>query len=511
MSTITSFFVNIDSTMVLRFLPERVFKSWVVEETYTRSPEDKMLGYSLLALGVALQGHRREDQTRMWLDAMTARHAQSQATGYAESRTMGHPAENQTVRLSLQLVQCRIALAVFYLIMGRPFEASEFSSSACGAALQLQLNKELHQSDDATLTVFPFNMSRAGFAESRRRTFWSCFMLDRLMGPHSKRPAMLNADDIFIRLPAGDESFEEQADAVMPLYAPMVPKLVKGSDQAEGVCGHVVQMVDLWTEIMAGIYRSAYRPPTSDADFVEWNDRVRTSLSLWEESLPESLGFNEDNMEAALRTGNLASFVSMHVLFHHATIKLHRHVHPAQLLPPEAKSEHLVRVRDHATKILEVATQGDLFLRVVESTTTTLLPTVCVAVLEAVDVLSAEGSLSQLSGLVGLGAGARPVIEAMAGVWEEVRQVQLVRIDSRLNKLRWIQERGSEASSPRTGCRIFARKTESGTEGGPAAAAAAAAEEEELCWQLSESMDNTFPRNMDLVYTNLTQVPPLNG
>ena len=507
MSTITSFFVNIDSTTVLRFLPERAFKSWVVEaETYTRCPEDKMLGYSMLALGAALLGaNRREDQNRMWMDAMTARHAQNQTA---------RDGQNQTVRLSLQLVQCRIVLAVFYLAMGRPFEASEFSSSACGAALELQLNRELHQSDDANLAVFPFNMSRHGFAESRRRTFWSCFMLERLMDPYSKtkRPAMLNADDIFIRLPSSDESFEEQADAQMPQYAPLVPKLAKESVQAEGVSGQWVQMVDLWTAVMAGIYRSIYRPPASDSDSVEWHDRMRTCLGQWEESLPEALAFSEDNMESALRTGNLASFVAMRVLFHQATIKLHRYAHPAQLLSPEAKAERLGRVRDHAIRILEMVALADSFIRVVESGMTTLAPTVCSAVLEAVDVLSAEGSMAQLPKITELSASARPVIVAMTAVWDEIRGRHLTMMDSRLNKLRRIQERGSEAASPRSGCRVFSRKTEAKaetetkTEGEPGAK-----QEHELCWQLSESMDNPMPMNMDLVYTNLTQVPPLYG
>jgi hypothetical protein len=58
LSTVSSFFVHADGTG-LRFLPERLFKEFVQASAHRKSPEDLMLVYSVLALGVSLSGGSR--------------------------------------------------------------------------------------------------------------------------------------------------------------------------------------------------------------------------------------------------------------------------------------------------------------------------------------------------------------------------------------------------------------------------------------------------------------------
>lgn len=43
--------------------------------------------------------------------------------------------------------------------------------------------------------------------EARRRTFWSCFIMDRYLSSGKYRPAMLSIDDVRLQLPASEHSF----------------------------------------------------------------------------------------------------------------------------------------------------------------------------------------------------------------------------------------------------------------------------------------------------------------
>lgn len=150
-TVISHFFVHLDSTMIVRFIPENVFKTWVVNPGHRKSPEDLMLLYSILAVGVALSNGPKPI-----------------AYEYA---SVAHYAQKLTTVSCLQLVQTRILLALYYLSISRVSEASEMISAAVATAACLQLNVELEESREAGLLTFPFGMSKAGYCEARRRTF----------------------------------------------------------------------------------------------------------------------------------------------------------------------------------------------------------------------------------------------------------------------------------------------------------------------------------------------------
>ena len=43
--------------------------------------------------------------------------------------------------------------------------------------------------------------------ETRRRTFWSCFILDRYMASGARRPTMIRPDDVQLQLPCGEKTW----------------------------------------------------------------------------------------------------------------------------------------------------------------------------------------------------------------------------------------------------------------------------------------------------------------
>ncbi|KJK84895.1 hypothetical protein H633G_11285 [Metarhizium anisopliae BRIP 53284] len=86
------FFGHIDNAIVIRFLPEDIFKSWVVSSAHRKSPDDMMLLYSILAIGMIL-----------------SRGPKDTAFEYAQ---VAHYAQKSLTTASLHLAQSRILLAL---------------------------------------------------------------------------------------------------------------------------------------------------------------------------------------------------------------------------------------------------------------------------------------------------------------------------------------------------------------------------------------------------------------
>lgn len=112
--------------------------------------------------------------------------------------------------------------------------------------------------------------------EIRRRTFWSCFLMDRYLSSGKFRPQMINVHDLRIQLPSSDKAFlfgeqvetrtlsEELEDASMTANSESHPptrrarhengqgngeagRLEAGAD--EGVLSRVVKIVEIWGRI----------------------------------------------------------------------------------------------------------------------------------------------------------------------------------------------------------------------------------------------------------------------
>ncbi|KAK3945182.1 hypothetical protein QBC46DRAFT_134689 [Diplogelasinospora grovesii] len=495
-STISSFFVHTDAT-ALRFLPEKAFKSWVQNiSAHRKSPEDLMLVYSILAVGVALSGSSSKNIAREY--AQVARYATERAA------------------LSLQLVQARILLSLYYLAVSRPGDANDMSSAAIYAATCLQLNLELDRSQDRVLAAFPYGLTRAGYAECRRRTFWSCFILERLNGLFPTRINIINPEDIFIRLPADVRAFEDQVEVGTPAFEPLlfssfVQQHQKQQKQKQpgmgmGIMGYLVQVVAIWGDVMAAIYRGAHREAQAyDVfDFGKFHQRVMSRLEDWKMSLPPRFIFSPARLgdRDVITREEQGSLILMHLIYHLTLVKLHRHAHPQSLT---LRYQYSCTAQEHARKLLEVVCA----VAKESSTGRSSMPPpyTSFAILEAIDVLSAEGNLADLPGLVDGLALARSVLEILGVVWEDARVHQMA-MDHRLDRLANLRDRAAPgigmeemmAAISNEGITLF-RNPEYNREKRLAAGP---------CWQMADALEPRFPREMDCVYGGLTDTNSTN-
>ncbi|KAK4171152.1 fungal-specific transcription factor domain-containing protein [Triangularia setosa] len=456
-STIASVFVHME-TAALRFLPPKPsFYTWIQNSAHRKSPEDLMLVYSILAIGAILSQ----------AGSRSVAHEYAQVARYAAEHTQP----------SLQLVQARLALSMYHLAVSRQTDANHMMSGAISAAMCLQLNVELDDSEERALAAFPWGLTREEHAECRRRTFWSCFLMERLNGAFPTRPATINKDDIFLRLPAADiTNVHERAPDFNPILSPL------SESTGAGIMSYLIQITAMWGDVMTFINRASRRGELYDNGFDAFYRRTIAVLDAWESSLPTSLRLLPVGLET-ISPEDQGPLILLHTVHHLARVKLHRHVYPRALRHTTAH-EFVHMSMEHGAKLLQVA------VAVAQAQVITPPPFISTGILEAIDVLSSSGYASALPGLVDRFAVARSVLEVLGTTWEDAK-AHCMAMDHRLERL--IGLRGWMGNLGRVGregveiqgTRVFESETQEGVV---------------LRWQMPDGMDKRFPKEMDCVY-----------
>lgn len=421
--------------------------------------QDLMLTYSILAVGVTLSGGPRTIASEY---AQVARYAQQQLTP------------------SLQLAQSRLLLAVYYISTSRASEANDLISAAISIAIFLQLNLELDKSIDARQKTYPYGLDREGFAESRRRTYWACFVLERLNGMFPDRLGSLHPLDIFIRLPCESEVFQSQQASQAPFFPTLASSSSKMVDQRLALTAYLIQLVAVWGDIMSSVYRNEHGLPSDGESAVFVESSVRRLLG-WRKSLPGQFTYSPSNLDLAAQDGTLSTFLTIHLLFHHGLVKIHRHSYASGRITAATRMQYLSRIQEEAKQVLEITGMLEALLQARRAPLSAPPPFMSHAVLEAADVLTAEGSLSELPVLLDQLAIASAIVESASMVWDEAR-IHWAALEHRQEALRLLRDVQPGASSP-VGGKVLVNEN-----GGK-------------CWQMEDPMATTYWPTVDIVYT----------
>lgn len=451
---------------------------------HTKSPEDLMLVYSILAVGAAFlhreyQRRRRdEDEDDDMEERLKKRKAGAAAQIdddidrddndkmdvdndneltnslgnddyslrlasrlglHREARSLGaHYAAivryaQAHAGLSLQVVQARLLLSLYYLIVGRPCDSIEISGGAISAAVCMALNLEpeeetllaLRQEEDDNVDEtmggdvaddqeedgmgkkraagstsreprYPWNMTRTQYIECRRRTYWACFVYERLDGSFPTRLSNLSAEDVFIRLPEREGVFDIEVGAppimvkASVMFDPSLANMALLDDDRTdcavlGPLALVVTATVVWGDVMTNVYRMGQQHvrllgrqsvPNSFGAFYagatarlgRWRDAVRSQgFDLLADSHEERAGV----VRRAVREGSLSSLLLAHLVHHVTAIKLHRHVTPrfwqqqkdGEVEGRLTRQSFAATARRHAQAILDaVAAVGSIFV-----------------------------------------------------------------------------------------------------------------------------------------------------
>ncbi|KAJ7077853.1 fungal-specific transcription factor domain-containing protein [Mycena belliarum] len=176
--------------------------------------------------------------------------------------------------------------------------------------LALQIVQELgvHHSEHSaispgpTVDVIHVSIER----ESVRRIFWAIHLLDLHMSMYTLRPVSLSGNELRIRLPVDETSFELAVHATTPEYLHVLP--VRKHRVSE--LGHLIQIMSLYAEVEQILNRSSILPE-------------------WASSLPDHLQFSDQNLqvqksmfETSSNTGAWC-FCCMHVYYASFALALH--------------------------------------------------------------------------------------------------------------------------------------------------------------------------------------------
>lgn len=227
---------------------------------------------------------------------------------------------------SLLTIQCCLILCVY-----EAGEGSEFKSwLRLGHAIRLAQLLQLHKQDSDHRRFDWGNSAPASSpssAEMRRRTFWCCFCLDKLLANGRDRIAVLAIDDISTRLPQSDEDFIYGRDRVTQQLGPSSAASENHSD--ESILAYTIRLVEILANVLAwhgrgGRYTDSRCPWLPDMPFTILDG----ALLRWKASLPEYLDYTPRNISFVIAAGQGRLWSLMFLLYFQARAYLHREYLP---------------------------------------------------------------------------------------------------------------------------------------------------------------------------------------
>ncbi|RSM17256.1 hypothetical protein CDV31_003971 [Fusarium ambrosium] len=161
-------------------------------------------------------------------------------------------------------------------------------------------------------------------AEERRRTAWTCFLMDSLLSGGKGRDRMLSADKMRIQLPCESDSFNfgelvicEKLDGSLPEG----PRL--GEQGSLGIVAYSMRVADVWGAVAkwACTPHDNNQPPwqpQSDFQF------LLSRLNVWKDSLPKRLQYELFLLRAHSVSNQGQAYCYMHCIYFMSVIFLYR-------------------------------------------------------------------------------------------------------------------------------------------------------------------------------------------
>ena len=322
-----------------RLFPHRPFVHWL-ENNESKSQDDIMQIYSILALG-SIFSARRHHKTDGHLFVNIARCA----------------VEKSQHKFSLQLIQSRTILGLYYFAIGESQGGWDFVGQGLRAALGLRLNIEEHCRDARHNEEQPFGLHKYAVIECCRRTYWSAYIADRCGVLHPDHLPMLQSQDIFLRLPCDEDIYCRQKASNAPFFNNDLYRTNTGQAQRYAAVGPMAYLVDvsaIWGDVLTFNHRHARDAAGEYASSYEkYYREILRRLSDWKTSLPKDLEYTSSNVYSSIESGTIGLFLEIHALYHTVILKLNR-ILRRDISPPISCSRNFNKARKQALELLKM-------------------------------------------------------------------------------------------------------------------------------------------------------------
>ncbi|KAJ6110450.1 hypothetical protein N7486_002685 [Penicillium sp. IBT 16267x] len=399
---VESYFTSVNE--LYHIFPHARFVLWL-KSSHTKSAEDKMLLYSMMALGSIFS-----DQA----DKMGALRRYSRIARFAIQKSQH--------ALSLQLVQSHLMMSLLYYATGSLVGSWDSIGAAGRAASGLRYNVESGGVIVDQNQVCDYGLHPQALIECRRRTYWVAYILDRVSSFFSATSTFISSEAALIRLPCREEIYEAQQYATAPYFQPVLNQATATDDDLSALSpmAFLIQIMSIWGDVSLNVFRLAHAPSEGYAQLAEeFHEIITHRTEDWIKRLPEHLVFSAVNLERAAQVKKADAFLSIHMFYHATLMKLYRHARYSNLRS-EILVQYIHRARFHAVEALRIA------MAVLPYTSpdasglhvTLLSPSIGYVVLSAVDVLSAAGLIAELPECIPLIRSALSVVQLLCRHWD---------------------------------------------------------------------------------------------
>lgn len=332
---------------------------------------------------------------------------------------------------NLASVNTRLLLAMYYVAKGADHIAWDYAGSAFRACSSraLQFNTDSGCLDPGAMRhegTIEFGLSHNQLAECRRRSFWSCFLMDRY---DYGRQCSIQLCDIFVRLPCTEESFEKG----LPSEAPFLDNGIMDPTQsiltAASQISHIgwlCVLAAIWGDVLDFSDRMVYRAPaTFSGDYETFYTDTCNRLQGWQSRLPAHLQYNESNHASSSRNGYAGAFMSMHALYFHLQIRLNRYTQHRSMTAENIK-RNIRAAHHHAHSVLRLFDQmrhtpRHEYQHLEGVSPATSAPFVSNMIMAAIDVAGAGGPDSLLRETIDLVRSGLECLQEAARCWNAAK------------------------------------------------------------------------------------------
>ncbi|KAJ5381391.1 uncharacterized protein N7496_003819 [Penicillium cataractarum] len=409
---VETYFSNVNDGLYHIF-PHARFILWL-KSCDTKSPEDKMMLYSMMALGSIFSDRP---------DRVTALRRYSRIARFAIQRSQHN--------LSLQLAQSHLMMSLLYYAAGLLAGSWDSIGAAGRAVCGLRFNIESGGVIVSQNQACEYGLHPQALIECRRRTFWVAFILDRVSSFFSATSTSISSNSALIRLPCREDIYEVQQYATAPYFQTVLNQASVSTDDDRSTLSpmaFVIQILSIWGDVSFQAFRLSHTPSESWAQLAEeFHTNIIRRTDDWINRLPGHLSFSVANMDRASQVKKMDAFVAIHMFYHATLMKLYRHAR-YQSLRSEVLIQYIHRARYHAVETLRIALAVVQYAHDVQASRSTadpsspnvtlLSPFLGYVVLSAVDVLSAGGMVAELPDCISFINGAYGMVQLLGRHWD---------------------------------------------------------------------------------------------
>ncbi|KAM3415594.1 hypothetical protein BST61_g9115 [Cercospora zeina] len=241
-----------------------------------------------------------------------------------------------------------ITILIVYLILGlHEFGTCQggrswmFGGMAQRMAYALQLHRDLDHD--------PKDHAHAGRneltftdREIRRRTMWSCFLMDRFNSSGTDRPIFVGEQYIRAQLPIKEQYYHMEINGPTEDLEGNVPHPVDpgtgqlaNAQENMGVAAYLIRLVSIWGKLIAylnlgGRERDQYPMWHDESKFQD----IRRATEVWKDALPEELQYSTENLQNHASEKIANQFLFMHIVYSQILLFMNSFALPISGSPP---------------------------------------------------------------------------------------------------------------------------------------------------------------------------------